>query len=116
MSNVIRDEITELVDKELDAANKKFGLNHSDHESYAVLHEEVDEAREALALVEYQERIVWNAVKSNADSVIMRKLYEKVYDAAVNLAVEAAQVAAMARKAICSNLFECGNTGKKKEE
>ncbi len=116
MSNVIRDEITELVDKELDAANKKFGLNHSDHESYAVLHEEVDEAREALALVEYQERIVWNAVKSNADSVIMCKLYEKVYDAAVNLAVEAAQVAAMARKAICSNLFECGNTGKKKEE
>ncbi len=116
MSNVIKEEIIKLVDKELDAANKKFGLNHSNHESYAVLHEEIDEAREALALVEYQERIVWNAVKSNAESVVMCNLYGKVYDAAVNLAVEAAQVAAMARKAICSNLFECGNTDKKKEE
>lgn len=104
MANVIENEITALVDKELDAANEKFGLNHSNHESYAVLHEEMEEAQEAMTLVKYHETCIWDATKKNAAPPTIRELYAKEYRAAVSLAVEAVQVAAMARKAIVSNI------------
>ena len=65
MADVIKNEIITLVDKELKAANEKFGINHSNHESFAVMKEEIDEAHEALAKVDYHQSCIWNATKSN---------------------------------------------------
>lgn len=105
MADVVKNEIITLVDKELEAAIEKFGLNHSNHESFAVIKEEIDEAHEALAKVDYHQSCIWNATKSNTTTPpVIRGLYAKAYSDAINLAVEAIQVAAMARKAIVSNV------------
>lgn len=115
MADVIKNEIITLVDKELKAANEKFGLNHSNHESFAVMKEEIDEAHEELAKVDYHQSCIWNATKSNTTKpTTIRGLYAKAYSAAIDLAVEAVQVAAMARKAIVSNIeFTKTEEGKK---
>ena len=90
MADVIRNEVIRLADVELESALEKFGLNNSNHESFAVLREEIDE--------------VWDLTKQNAQPETLREVYTNIYNTAINLAVEAAQCAAMARKGILSNI------------
>lgn len=104
MADVVLKKVTELIDKELAAANDKFGLNHSDHESFAVLREEIDEAMERAAEIEYRAAELWQGIKENAPHRETRKQFSGLYASAAQLAVEAIQVAAMARKGILSNL------------
>lgn len=102
MAYVIKNQIISLTDQELEAANTKFGLNHSDHESFAILREEIDEAHEALEQLEQCSLNIWNATKENLSQQDMIDLYEKAYSTAIELAIEAVQVAAMAKKAVVS--------------
>jgi len=104
MANAIKKKIYPLIDEELKAANERFGLNHSNHESFAVIREEIDEVNEDIARLEMWAGRTWEATKKNADGATIRKLYEEIYKAAVDTAVEAIQVAAMAHKAIVSNV------------
>ena len=46
--DAIKDNIYELVDKELNAANEKLPPFASSHEAYAVIFEEFDETRDEL--------------------------------------------------------------------
>lgn len=98
--NVIEDDIKAAVDKELRAAIERFGLHHSNHEKMAVIAEEYEETSEALEGLTGAVRLAWHYVRENADSYIMADLYGRIYDAAVKLAIEACQTAAMADKAI----------------
>lgn len=104
MSNVVLKGIIDLADKELEAANERFGLNHSDHESFAVLREEMDEIAEEMKMLEEWAKRIWENVKSDAAPEIIRKNYEKAYATAIHLATEAVQAAAMARKGVISNI------------
>ncbi len=104
MADVVLEGIINLIDKELAAANDKFGLNHSDHESFAVVRKEIDEVSEDLTRLEHWSRQIWEATKNNEDAAHIRDLYEEMYKTAVDMAVEAIQVAAMARKGIMSNI------------
>lgn len=104
MADVIKHEIEALADKELEAALNKFGLNNSNHESFAVLREEIDEAHAELESIEYLSARIWQLTKENASPEALREVYTNAYDTAINLAVEAAQCAAMARKGILSNI------------
>lgn len=101
MSTKIRPAIEKLAEMEKQDANRKFPLFHSMHEGYAVLLEEVEEAREALNLAEGSLSMLWAHVRDNNAGRAL-EFAGRVREHALDLAVEAVQVAAMAQKFIDS--------------
>lgn len=99
--NVIYEDIKELVNKELTAANEKHPLFTSLHEAYAVICEEVDEAREECDEVEKFMTMAWQQVRQDHSKLALEHI-SRVRDAAIRLATEACQVAAMCDKAAMS--------------
>lgn len=95
--NAVKKDVEALVQKELDAANKKFPLFHSAHEGYAVLLEETEELDGDNASIKYDMLCLWNTVKSNNTEAAL-KTVSHTYERAVNAAIEAIQVAAMCEK------------------
>lgn len=57
-------EVQALFDKELKKANNKNPQFHSAHEGYAVLLEEVEEAKEELDGLDCYTGYIWDAVKN----------------------------------------------------
>lgn len=100
----LKAEITRIADMELETAIDKWGLNHSDHESAGVLREEIDEAKDELSMIEYHFTQLWKEVKRDGEVDDKRNLYNGIFTAAINMACEAVQVAAMARKGIVSSI------------
>lgn len=95
--NKVIDKLPALVAEELAAANVIHSFFHSPHEGYAVLLEEVEEAKAELASVENFMRSIWSGVRNDdPDRVYTWAHY--LENTAVQLAAEAIQVAAMARK------------------
>ena len=73
----------------------------SAHEGYAVLLEEVEEAEKELRETREHLGRLWKHVKlDNEEHMLHAACY--VYNSAVNLAAEAIQVAAMAKKILAS--------------
>ena len=99
MQKLIED-VARLVEEEYGRAGAKFGLtNHSDHESYAVLLEEVEEAEFELKVFREKMDELWRLIKCNdGDWEKHRQLYE-MRKRAVLAACEFIQVAAMCQKA-----------------
>lgn len=94
--NAVSEDIEKLVEKELANANKQFPAFASEHEAWAVMHEELDECREVFELLTRQDGLLWECVKGNrgyADGLVI-----EMRVAAEILACEAVQVAAMAQK------------------
>ena len=104
MANVVKRDIFQLVEKELENANVNFPLFASKHESFAVLLEEVEEAKEELLNLEIITNNIWIGTKENHPAEALHEQYTEAYRTALNLAVEAIQCAAMARKGIISNI------------
>ena len=77
-----RNDVMQMIDKELDSANNKYPAFHSTHEGFAVLKEEVDE--------------LWDEIKVSKSTNANRLMIN-----------EAIQVAAMAIK-FTENLY-CSN-------
>lgn len=92
-------EVGELTDKEYARANEQYPAFASDHEGYAVIEEEVDETREAVAFIREACGRMKQDVRAN-DSEKVRKVAGGIYEAAEAAAAEAIQVAAMAQKII----------------
>lgn len=95
--NAVIDKIPVLVAEELEAANNIHSAFHSLHEGWAVLKEEIEEAHDEYQRLSTMLWEMWNAVKKDStkealDDTINIELF------ATNLAAEAIQVAAMARK------------------
>lgn len=99
--DAVKEDIEKLVQKELKAANEKFPLFASNHEGYAVIKEEVEEAKEQLSYVKQMLDALWVNAKRNSDSHTER-FAKELQRCAINLACEAIQVAAMAQKFIDS--------------
>lgn len=94
--NAVSEDVKMLVEKELESANKQFPAFASEHEAWAVMHEELDECREVFELLTRQDGLLWECVKGNrgyADGLV-----KEMRVAAEMLACEAVQVAAMAQK------------------
>ena len=98
--NVIDVDIKSAVEKELQAATERFGLHNSNHEKMAVIAEEFEECEEALAKLRQSVHCAWSRTRDNCDSDMMDDAYGRIYGAAVSLAIEACQTAAMADKEI----------------
>lgn len=95
--DAVRKDVRSLVNKELTAANKRFRQFASPHEGQNVVREELEEAELALAPLKlYIETRMWNMVKAN--QTVPKDDFKAIREAAVNLAVEAIRVAAMAKK------------------
>lgn len=96
--NAVKEDVEKLVQKELESANQKFHVFHSDYEGAAVIFEEIEECKQEIENLEIQFEVLWSYVKAdNKISVITSK---RLKLAAANLACEAIQVAAMAQKFI----------------
>lgn len=94
--NAVSEDVEKLVGKELASANEQFPAFASEHEAWAVMHEELDECREVFELLTRQDGLLWECVKGNrgyADGLV-----KEMRVAAEMLACEAVQVAAMAQK------------------
>ena len=95
--DAVKEDVELLVQKELESANRKFPMFHSDHEGYAVLKEEVEEAETDLMNMKDVLSVLWRYIKRNVE-VPKKRQAELVKMCAIELAVEAIQVAAMAQK------------------
>lgn len=99
--DAVKEDVELLVQKELESANKKFPMFHSDHEGYAVLKEEMEEAETDLMNMKDVLSVLWRYIKRNVE-VPKKRQAELVKICAMELAIEAIQVAAMAQKFIDS--------------
>ena len=97
MSDVVKRDLYGLIDKELEAANQKFPLFNSTHEAFAVILEEAEEAKEEAGNLDI-------LMKENHDPEALHEELTGIYKTALDLAVEAIQTAAMARKGIISSI------------
>lgn len=92
--DAVKNDVKRLVKIELAAANKKFRMFAGPHEGVAVIQEEAVEAAQEMDGLRRELNAMWMGVYSNNPQISTKG----VYDRAVALAVEAIQVAAMARK------------------
>lgn len=99
--NKVKNKLPALVDEELAAAMEEHPLFASAHEGYAVLLEEVEEAEKEVQDVRQHLDRLWNQVKVDNEGFVMHAAIY-VRTAAINLAAEAIQVAAMAQKLLAS--------------
>ena len=107
MRQELVNSIIDVVRHEQEESMKKYPLFNSTHEGYAVLLEELEEAKEELEKIDKFVEKLWHNVRENAfedgkyhtkykDSAIVNVLL--IYNAAIDLACETVQVAAMANK------------------
>lgn len=104
MSDVVKRDLYGLIDKELEAANQKFPLFNSTHEAFAVILEEAEEAKEEAGNLDILMNNFWIGVKENHVPEALHEELTGIYKTALDLAVEAIQTAAMARKGIISSI------------
>lgn len=91
--------IQEAIETELENARTQWGPQYSStHEAYAVLKEEVEEAADDLTIISEDLGYLWNAVKGNSDKPYSAAL-KHIQQTAMQLAIEAVQIAAVAKKA-----------------
>lgn len=95
-------KINEAVSLELVRACKVYGADyHSLHEGYAVLLEEVEDAENELIYIKNHLAMIWDSVKVDDPAEVKSNARIIALDA-VNLAKEATQIAAVAKKIIGS--------------
>lgn len=93
-------KINEAVLFELSSACKIYGKDyHSLHEGYAVVLEEIEEAADELDYIKNHLSMFWDNVKTDDTELAKANARSIAYDA-VQLAKEACQIAAVARKII----------------
>lgn len=87
-----------LVELEHKTIVQKYGEGyHSDHEAYAVLKEEIEEAHEQLVCVETHLDNIWEAIREDGHQFIGKNVL-RIEHYAKQLAAEAVQVAAVCRR------------------
>ena len=94
--NAIENQVRQLVDVELAAANERFPQFHSAHEGWAVILEELEEVDEAVSRAKASSEILWKNIRGNEDDADVYAIFLGEY--AINAACEAIQVAAMCKK------------------
>lgn len=106
--NAVKNDVEQLVKKELAAADEKFPQFHSAHEGYAVILEEVEEFESEFNWGNIMMEAIWRKIKSN-DNCKSNINSLKIH--AINAACEAIQVAAM-----CDKFMRLENKEAKQED
>ena len=98
-AQLTKDYVNAAIKAELEKAKKDWGPRYNtEHEAYAVLKEEVEEAADDLNIIQDDLAFLWNAVKGNSDKPYSAAL-KHIQETALALAIEAVQIAAVAKKA-----------------
>lgn len=97
MIEPIVESLKPLVEDELERANAEYEPFHNDHEGYAVILEEVEEAEEVMEVISKRLDGMWYLIKTNQTPHINFQV-EVLEERALCLAAEAIQVAAMCEK------------------
>lgn len=92
-------EIDRLAEEEMERANKIHPMFHSDHEGWAVLQEEIEEATDSMKTVHIDSEKLWEAVK-NDDKEFSCEMAQHIRHFAEYAAAELIQVIAMCDKFI----------------
>ena len=93
--NAVENQVRQLVEVELAAANERFPQFHSAHEGWAVIKEEMEETEEELAKMKIYLAGAWGNITSDVQA---NSDIESLKQRAINAACEAVQVAAMCKK------------------
>ena len=93
--NAVEGKVWELVEMELAAANEKHPPFSSQHEGYAVILEEIEEARAQINALEQRLGHAWDIIKHDSNA---KELIGMCKHSAVWAACELIQVAAMCQK------------------
>ena len=80
------------------AADRFWRYNHSTHESYSLIREELEEAQEALKVIPDGLKEAWKQVRTN-DDIVFATMCDQIQRDALRAAGECIQLAAMAMKA-----------------
>lgn len=88
--------IEALIDDELSRIIEEHGLFVDDHQAYAVIKEEVEEAREEMIIIRENMVKFWERVR--ADDLDNSDIMESIQIHGIELIKEAVQVVACARK------------------
>lgn len=98
----MKEIIEQMAAEELARANQTFPMFASWHEAYAVLLEEVEEAKAEMTKMKVHMDFYWDAVKSKSATDALRESYVKaIQDTAAKGVEELIQVIAM-----CDKTFE----------
>lgn len=97
---ILKEEMVEAANRELNRANESFPLFHSKHEGAAVIYEELEESKEALDMLEASFNFLWDDVRGKETPCYLKEEIKplKLADMALDLACEAVQTAAMLMK------------------
>lgn len=96
-----RDLITPALKAEEENANKWGTTYSSMHEAYAVLKEEIEEAGDELDTLRKRLDVFWFYVRhSTTDNPEFKEMATKTNEVAIDLAIEALQIAAVSKKII----------------
>jgi hypothetical protein len=93
------EKVKQLAKEELENSYKKFPKFNSAHEGYAVILEELDEAKDEISSLEAMLDCAWMYIKKNEDAKVAM---ENIVKYATQAASELIQTAAMAQKFIDS--------------
>jgi hypothetical protein len=102
-AKLTNDFIRGAIAAETESAKEKWGERyHSEHEAWAVLKEEIEEANEELANIGSISQVLWNFVrkdkKQDGDKKYIKDNLEYLKEHAQALAIEAVQIAAVTQK------------------
>lgn len=90
-------KVERLADFELERANRVHTPFASAHEGYAVILEELEEAKEALSIAEYQLGTLWKFIKED-DMYMAQAVAAAMLDELIPAAAELVQAIAMGKK------------------
>ena len=91
-------KINEAIQLEIDLAVKTYGAEyHSQHEGYAILLEEIEEAERDLDYIRNHLAMIWDVVKVDNENEVKSNARIIGLDA-IELAKEACQIAAVCKK------------------
>lgn len=93
--------VDKLVAEELKRANENFPLFHSDHEGYAVIQEEIDEAMSANREAMKHKESAWDWIKANVQTNACEEI-KAMREVLGHGIAEMIQIAAMCEKFIQS--------------
>lgn len=60
--NAVKEDVEKLVQKELESADQKFHVFHSDYEGAAVICEEIEEAEHELKEMQFEFKEMWRSI------------------------------------------------------
>lgn len=100
----LRSEVKSLVQIEMDRANERFSLFHSDHEGISVIREEYHEAAADGECLQHLVNMLEESIFCDMSLEVRESRAYEAEREAVELACEAIQTAAMLRKFIESHL------------